>query len=204
MWAFGITWRPSFVVCHLLTFHIWIFSSETHQPNELKVSRKHLWKVLSKECTFCYDPLPSMALHRQFLFLIGQFLAHLTQRVMWAILITWRPSSSSVVRRKLFQKSSPLKVLDQWKPNLVWIITRVSSFKIVSGDAVHLPTWPLLLKIEHMVKLQVFGNNSKTVSNIKNLTWGKNDRHIKIYLPCNFEVNLITHLGVIALFSSNL
>ena len=132
------------------------------------------------------------------------FLAHLTQRVMWAILITWRPSSSSVVRRKLFQKSSPLKVLDQWKPNLVWIITRVSSFKIVSGDAVHQPTWPLLLKIEHMVKLQVFGNNSKTVSNIKNLTWGKNDQHIKIYLPCNFEVNLITHLGVIALFSSNL
>ena len=139
------------------------------------------------------------------------FLAHLTQRVMWAILITWRPSSSSVVRRpssvvrrKLFQKSSPLKVLDQWKPNLVWIITRVSSFKIVSGDAVHQPTWPLLLKIEHMVKLQVFGNISKTVSNIKNLTWGKNDQHIKIYLPCNFEVNLITHLGVIALFSSNL
>jgi hypothetical protein len=47
-----------------------------------------------------------------------------------------------------------VKVLDQWKPNLIWIITRVSSFKIVSGDAVHQPTWPLLLKIEHMVKLQ--------------------------------------------------
>ena len=110
---------------------------------------------------------------------------------------------ASVVRRKLFQKSSPLKVLDQWKPNLVWIITRVStgSFKIVSGDAVHQPTWPLLLIIEHMVKLQVFGNNSKTVNNIKYLTWGKNDQHIKIYLPCNFEVNLITHLGVVALFS---
>jgi uncharacterized membrane protein YbjE (DUF340 family) len=43
--------------------------------------------------------------------------------------------ASVVVRRKLFQKSSPLKVLDQLKPNLVWIITRVSSFKIVSGDA---------------------------------------------------------------------
>jgi hypothetical protein len=40
---------------------------------------------------------------------------------------------------------------------------------------------------QHMVKLQVFGNNSKTVNNIKNLTWGKNDQHIKIYLPCNFE-----------------
>ena len=131
------------------------------------------------------------------------FLAHLTQRVMWAIVITCRRRPSSVVRRKLFQKSSPLKVQDQWKPNLVWIITRVSSFKIVSGDAVHQPTWPLLLKIEHMVKLQVLRNNSKTVNNIKNLTWGKNDQHIKIYLPCNFEVNLIAHFGVISLFSSN-
>jgi hypothetical protein len=44
MWAFGITWHPSFVVFHLLTFHILIFSSETHQPNELKLSRKHLCK----------------------------------------------------------------------------------------------------------------------------------------------------------------
>jgi hypothetical protein len=120
------------------------------------------------------------------------FLAHLTRRVMWAIAITWRPSSSSVVRRKLFQKSSPLKVQDQWKPNLVWIITRVASFSIVSRDAVHQPTWPLLLKIEHMVKFQVLGNNSKIVNNIKNLTWGKNDQHSKIYLSCNFEVNLIT------------
>ena len=108
-----------------------------------------------------------------------------------------------VVRHKLFQKSS-LKVLHQWKPNLVRIITRVSSFKTVSGDAVHQPTWPLLFKIEHMVKLQVLGNNSKTVNNIKNLTWGKNDQHSKIYLPCNLEINLIIHLGVIALFSSNL
>jgi hypothetical protein len=80
----------------------------------------------------------------------------------------------------------------------------VSSFKIVSGDAVPQPTWPMLLKIEHMVKLQVLRNNSKTVYNIKNLTRNKNDQHSKIYLPCNFEVNLITHLGVIAFFSSNL
>ena len=30
----------------------------------------------------------------------------------------------------------------------------------------------------------------------------KNVQHVKIYIPCNFELNLITHLGVIALFSS--
>jgi hypothetical protein len=48
----------------------------------------------------------------------------------------------------------------------------------VSGDAMHQSTWPLLLKIEHMVELQVFGNNSKTVNNIKNLTWAKNDQDL--------------------------
>jgi hypothetical protein len=48
------------VVCHPFTFHILIFFSENPQPSELKLGRKHLWKVLSKECTFCYDPLPNM------------------------------------------------------------------------------------------------------------------------------------------------
>jgi Zn-finger protein len=58
---FAITWCPSSDVSHPFTFHILIFSSENLQPNELKLGRNHLWKVLSKECTFCYDPLPSMA-----------------------------------------------------------------------------------------------------------------------------------------------
>jgi hypothetical protein len=31
---------------------------------------------------------------------------------------------------------------------------------------------------------------------------GKHVQHVKIYLACNFKVNLITRLGVIALFSS--
>ena len=28
----------------------------------------------------------------------------------------------------------------------------------------------------------------------------KNVHHVDIYLPCNFEVNMNTHLGVLALF----
>ena len=31
----------------------------------------------------------------------------------------------------------------------------------------------------------------------------KNVQHVKIYSPCNFEVNPNTHFGVIVLFSSN-
>jgi hypothetical protein len=45
-----------------------------------------------------------------------------------------------------------------------------------------------ILRLDTLVMIQIkFG------------TWGKNDQHSKIYLPCN----LITHFGVIALFSSN-
>jgi hypothetical protein len=53
------------VMCHPFTFHILIFSSENPQQNELKVGRKHLWEVLSEECTFCYDPLANKVLSKE-------------------------------------------------------------------------------------------------------------------------------------------
>ena len=53
--------RLSLLVCRPLTIHILIFSSEMPQSNEVKFSRKHLWKVLCKDYSFRPDPLRAVS-----------------------------------------------------------------------------------------------------------------------------------------------
>jgi hypothetical protein len=56
-------------------------------------------------------------------------------------------------------------------PNLAGSCIYVrSSIKLLHLVPFGQQTWPLLLKIKHMVKLHVFGNNTKTVNKIRNLT----------------------------------
>jgi hypothetical protein len=39
-------------ILYSFVIHILIFSSETPQPNEVKLGMKQLWKVFYKDCSF--------------------------------------------------------------------------------------------------------------------------------------------------------
>jgi hypothetical protein len=81
----------------------------------------------------------------------------------------WPPRAILVSDWLILKKSSPLKLLGQLEPKLAGRIYVRSSIKLLHLVPFGQQTWLLLLKIEHVVKLHVFGNNSKTINNIRNM-----------------------------------
>jgi hypothetical protein len=111
--AFAITWHPLSV-----KFLILILSFETPYPNELKFGRKHLWKVLYKECSFCSDPLKNMATTGNYCFWLDNFFLIFSSE-------TARPNEPKLGRKHLW------KVL-YWRSSI-----NLSHFVLI-----RLQTWP--------------------------------------------------------------
>jgi hypothetical protein len=104
------------------------FNINQSETRITKLGRKHLYKVLYKFLHF----------------------VPFRQQI-------WPPRAILVSDWLMLKKSSPLKLLGQMEPNLAGSIYVRSSIKLLHYlVSFGQQTWPLLLKIEHTVKLHIF------------------------------------------------
>jgi hypothetical protein len=98
----------------------------------VKLGRKHLWKVFSKEFSFS-DPLTSMATIGNFCFWLADL-----------------------------KKSSPLKQLGQMNRNLVGSIYGKCSINIAHFVSIHLLTWPpqAIIVSDWLISKKIFSSET--------------------------------------------